>query len=555
MKPMLFFFCLYFFSTCLSAQETFNFHNDLIPKVTGILNGFDPDVDDGLELGFVCVVPTPDGQEKKTVFPARDGRFEFTLEYPLHNQQIWFSIGTYFYCQLIVDKGLIITVNLEQLKKESENYISKYVKFDGPDNAINQLVNRYIVFESAHRDRAAGELHTKIMMDRNLSPAEKTTKIRAYYQQKDSLQKLFLAEYPTELDWVLENERLSDLYGELFVIHWGSEMPADLFAEAAGHSPKLCSNSGMLSYYGYLSNYLFILNPKERLAIYRDKLLPSMTIPEERERLSAFLQLSKDQEEGKDYDEKLLHKESSYFFRQYSDEILQATVDLFLIKTAVFSGEKGDLIKLKGGGEDILEREYYVTTLLPTLQNAWCFEIMESAWVLDRQKLEEINNKLKAIAIPATESAIGEEIGVLPNGAEFILAQQEKIDTLLGAIRAAFPGKALILDVWATWCGPCIYDMRESAENLKKLREMGVEVIYICTASGTTQDGWMKKVTELDLGAKHIYLTTALSRQIMDYFGLKGYPSHVFIDKSGGYFPNLVHAIRQIDFEALREKL
>ena len=87
------------------------------------------------------------------------------------------------------------------------------------------------------------------------------------------------------------------------------------------------------------------------------------------------------------------------------------------------------------------------------------------------------------------------------------------------------------------------------------LRQMGVEVAYLCTANGTTQDGWMKKVTELDLPAMHIYLNPALSREIMTFFDLPGYPSHVFLDKNGRYVPNLLHRISELDFEVIREKL
>lgn len=41
----------------------------------------------------------------------------------------------------------------------------------------------------------------------------------------------------------------------------------------------------------------------------------------------------------------------------------------------------------------------------------------------------------------------------------------------------------------------------------------------------------------------------------MSYFDLEGYPSHIFLDKEGQHHPDLVHGIRNVNLEALREKL
>ena len=162
---------------------------------------------------------------------------------------------------------------------------------------------------------------------------------------------------------------------------------------------------------------------------------------------------------------------------------------------------------------------------------------------------------MAAIQVNAADSPIGKNLGTLDSGAEFYQAEQAKLEELLGALRSAAGDKAVLLDVWATWCGPCIFDMKQSQPNIEKLDKMGVEVVYICVDTGTNRDTWQKKVTELGLSTKHIFLSTDLSEQIMEYFELKGYPSHVFLDKNGKYHPDVVSSIRNIDFEKIQEKL
>ncbi|MEM9885512.1 MAG: hypothetical protein AAF849_06435 [Bacteroidota bacterium] len=93
--------------------------------------------------------------------------------------------------------------------------------------------------------------------------------------------------------------------------------------------------------------------------------------------------------------------------------------------------------------------------------------------------------------------------------------------------------------------------MRKSADNIAKLRAKGVEVIYLCTNRGVRQKDWEKKVAELNLNAPHIYMNSSLSTEILSFFDLSAYPSHVLLDQNGKYIPDFHTRIATIDFEYL----
>ena len=126
---------------------------------------------------------------------------------------------------------------------------------------------------------------------------------------------------------------------------------------------------------------------------------------------------------------------------------------------------------------------------------------------------------------------------------------------LLAAIQNAFPNKTLILDVWATWCGPCIHDMKNSKDSKAALKELAVEVIYLCVEDGSSNKKWEKTVAGLKTEGTHIFLEKELANSVMDFFDLNSYPSHVFIDKEGNWDTNFIYSIADLDIEQLKIRL
>ncbi len=102
---------------------------------------------------------------------------------------------------------------------------------------------------------------------------------------------------------------------------------------------------------------------------------------------------------------------------------------------------------------------------------------------------------------------------------------------IMDSIMQSNKGKVIYLDCWATWCGPCISEMPNSKELMKKMDAKDVAFVYMCLNS--EEKLWKASLAELQLTGQHYYLTKEQSTDIVKVFEVNGIPYYFLIDKKG----------------------
>ncbi len=91
-------------------------------------------------------------------------------------------------------------------------------------------------------------------------------------------------------------------------------------------------------------------------------------------------------------------------------------------------------------------------------------------------------------------------------------------------------GKLVYIDIWATWCMPCIKEI----PSLKKLEKdfVGKDIEFVSICKSDSKERWIKMVKEKKLGGIQLFAEDENISFFKDY-SVEGIPRFILIDKDG----------------------
>jgi len=437
------------------------------------------------------------GSVQATKYAATDatGTCKLTLDQNLPYQQIWLDAGNYLYAGIYVNTGLTVTIDAQKVPKDGFYMIGDGVSYSGDDGGINTVMNKNVLYRKAERDSLVNDLWTLCHSRAKYSADIFGFKTDSILKRLNNIDSEFIARFP-DYDRAVRNETLSEFYSNICLAYWNGTMPVQVINNVNAHKPLFISNSSV-QYYQYLG--IYNLNKKH--------------------------------------------------FKK--EDALSSTLKLY---DSLYTPQRSDVLKLL-----LLEPEkdnYAVSypLIINSMKTNWSKKLAENELVKVNANQKRIDS-LFASSKKLEKADIGIPLVQLPFDASlYRLDTVANIDDFIKSLKSKFPNKALIIDFWATWCAPCLADLPYSKSLHEKNKDLPIEYIYLCTASGSNIDVWKNRIGNMKIPGTHIYVNDKIISKLKTAFNSEGgFPTYVVIDTSGKVNQQKISFMQSLDRDSMKK--
>ncbi|WP_350285633.1 TlpA disulfide reductase family protein [uncultured Croceitalea sp.] len=94
-------------------------------------------------------------------------------------------------------------------------------------------------------------------------------------------------------------------------------------------------------------------------------------------------------------------------------------------------------------------------------------------------------------------------------------------------------GKYVYIDVWATWCGPCIREIPSLKEVEKKYHQKNIAFVSLSVDEEKDHEKWKAMVKEKELGGVQLFADKNFDSQFVKDYEIQGIPRFILIDPTG----------------------
>lgn len=90
-------------------------------------------------------------------------------------------------------------------------------------------------------------------------------------------------------------------------------------------------------------------------------------------------------------------------------------------------------------------------------------------------------------------------------------------------------GKIIYIDIWATWCGPCLAEQPHWNTLIEEFE--GTDIVFLSISVDNAREPWEKMVREKNMGGYNWFAENAMQSEIAKHFKIAGIPRFLLLDR------------------------
>ena len=194
-----------------------------------------------------------------------------------------------------------------------------------------------------------------------------------------------------------------------------------------------------------------------------------------------------------------------------------------------------------------------VANYMDSARNNYASTYFFESYLMDNYSFDEVSGFYNNLTDRVKQSSVGinlkkklDEMGMVSVGG---IAPNFKAQTPEGKELSLYDlrGHIVLLDFWASWCGPCMAEMPNVKEIYKKYHDKGLEILGVSLDS--KKDAWVKVIQQNELNWNHVSTLSKFDCPIAKRFRVTGIPRMYILDQEGKI------VAQDLRGEALKEKM